>query len=1231
MDPGKRHGQPTFRELRLWARQRAWQRAVGCLELLRSARLGGKEGTLAISACKAHWEKAVWVLSTLQSEGCANAISLAAAADACRNWRLSLALQPRSPDLVARNAGLAAAAGGGWRLALKALRAAAATSVDAVSYGAAVAAVGTASENGSLVWREALGLVEESHRRSLASGVGRNSAISACERSGCWEQALELIWGFEQQSLQCTIVTFNAAISACEKGKQWEPALVLLDAARARQLLPNAVTFNAVISACGRGRQWQLALYFLQLGTVGCDLVAHNAAMAACERSSCWQPALRVLAGLRERQLEADLITLSSCIGACAEARRWQQGLALVASSRSQALRLDHVAFVRLARAAKADAWPAALALAFGQVQEGLEPAWANAVCGPWQRAVSLLAFLEAKAVEPPAPARDAALWTCSTQGRRAQAWALLAPSSPLQRLWALAALSCAEPRRVHRACAAVFAEPPGAANGLACCWWSMAMLGAEALRPGVREDFARRTLARIDDFELDDLVTTAWGAAGSQDVLSAVQRRAFKIAASLPLEQLSLLRLGMQVLGVLFASKLAGCLSPTLHSHLQRAMPAAGRLLDRTFGLPKPPTGPAVAALEKPPDWEVYGNHTPHQLADVVSDLFGPAPIFQDASHHRGFLHRLDVPSSGLVLVSRSYEAFYELQVQLHAGQVARHYTALAHGRVPQSRFVRAPLLTTSSEVGTTCGRGRMAVTELRLLEHWAWASFSFSRLELRIATGRKHQIRSHLAFLGHPILGDGLYCSQRTWRYDQGLCRRHWLHRHFLRFSDSASPTVIREARSEVPQDLLRGLRAMREISPGKRVTDATGAVQAKKQKTEESKEPTAPPELEGNAKPSSSKPLKPDVGFETSDCTLNVIPSLGGRVLMPLTDGGMQYLIGGARANLGIKKGRYVYEVKVVESHNPSEGPQRSFRSPVSRNLVRVGFSLQGSPLLLGETDDGVYFDSDGFYVAEQKRENVSQRFTRDSTVAVVLNLDASSPNAHTVSLFRDGVRISQPQKLPEKLKGKTLFPHLSFKNMTVHVNFGPPLVPLPFTCSSVAEVPTADGEAAVAPPKDGKYEVIFPVAVPDEGTFDWLDDFLEKNPKYVELSDRAIIKWAEKSGITHQEANTWKHCLDKPDPQFRIPLLDDFSARRVIQAVAPTQPRHYVVMEVKSNLVKEERAQLLKRFTEGYFKTVAQVVMGEPPQDFKAKVHQALLQEKQEKATIDWKRRKMEKEQ
>eukprot|EP00438_Fugacium_kawagutii_P001691 Skav202605 [mRNA] locus=scaffold2348:140704:142833:+ [translate_table: standard] len=146
-----------------------------------------------------------------------------------------------------------------------------------------------------------------------------------------------------------------------------------------------------------------------------------------------------------------------------------------------------------------------------------------------------------------------------------------------------------------------------------------------------------------------------------------------------------------------------------------------------------------------------------------------------------------------------------------------------------------------------------------------------------------------------------------------------------------------------------------------------------EAKKQKTEETKEDTTPPELEKDAKPSSSKPLQPDVGFETSDCTLNVIPSLGGRVLMPLTDGGMQYLIGGARANLGIKKGRYVYEVKVVEAHNPSEGPQRSFRTSVSRNLVRVGFSLQGTSLLLGETADCVYFDNDGgFYDGCEKRD-------------------------------------------------------------------------------------------------------------------------------------------------------------------------------------------------------------------------------------------------------------------
>ena len=154
-------------------------------------------------------------------------------------------------------------------------------------------------------------------------------------------------------------------------------------------------------------------------------------------------------------------------------------------------------------------------------------------------------------------------------------------------------------------------------------------------------------------------------------------------------------------------------------------------------------------------------------------------------------------------------------------------------------------------------------------------------------------------------------------------------------------------------------------------------------------------------------------------------------------------------GARANLGIKKGRYLFEVKIVEAHNPSEGwhvslptmrrnvtsrtltnswhpgPQRSYRSTVSRNLVRVGFSTQacgpwhwqlwsshtaccssrvlplssqGSSLLLGE-GESVYFDNDGFYVAEQKRDltRSHKKPERGSWVVLALSSVCVSPRS------------------------------------------------------------------------------------------------------------------------------------------------------------------------------------------------------------------------------------------
>merc|ERR1711933_532992 len=159
----------------------------------------------------------------------------------------------------------------------------------------------------------------------------------------------------------------------------------------------------------------------------------------------------------------------------------------------------------------------------------------------------------------------------------------------------------------------------------------------------------------------------------------------------------------------------------------------------------------------------------------------------------------------------------------------------------------------------------------------------------------------------------------------------------------------------------------------------------------------------------------------------------------------------------------------------------------------------------------------------------------------------------------------------------------------------------------------------------------YEVLYPVGFPDEGTFEWLDDFLAKNPKYVELSDRKLQEWLTKSGIWKANKSSWKSSNDKPEFSFGMPQIDDKSAVRVINSLVPLVPRHYVVMEVKSNLLKADRETSLKRFRDPKFKKVAHVVMGEPPKEFKAKVQQKLLADKQIKVEKEWNKKKQEKKQ
>lgn len=374
----------------------------------------------------------------------------------------------------------------------------------------------------------------------------------------------------------------------------------------------------------------------------------------------------------------------------------------------------------------------------------------------------------------------------------------------------------------------------------------------------------------------------------------------------------------------------------------------------------------------------------------------------------------------------------------------------------------------------------------------------------------------------------------------------------------------------------------------------------------------------ETETDAAADTRQKLEEPVVFHSEDTTPNVVRVLDGRLLVPMGDGGLRYLLAGARANVGVRAGRYAFEVLIAEERLCPEDGKLGQKS---RPLVRVGFSTAEASLLLAEGEaDSVCFESDGSFLHGESREPLAKgKFSSYQAVCVLLNLDSSSINANTVSLFVDGVRSSKPIKLPESMLKKTLFPSVTFRGVSIKVNLDADLLrPLPFTCSAIQGAASEDVEVKPnAAPADGRYEAVFPIALPDEGAFDWLDNFHKENPGYFEISERTILEWARKSGL--QRMNGWevRTCNDKPDLGLGVPALDDYSASKLLELIAPTMDRNIVVMRVRSNLVPSERTANTKRFGAGWKKT-AKIMIGEPPSAFQEYSRGLILKEKQAQA-------------
>lgn len=224
---------------------------------------------------------------------------------------------------------------------------------------------------------------------------------------------------------------------------------------------------------------------------------------------------------------------------------------------------------------------------------------------------------------------------------------------------------------------------------------------------------------------------------------------------------------------------------------------------------------------VHKPASWQVddgqdepeTAHGTPRaRLSQFLSARLS-CPIFKEVEHQRGFLHRLDVPTSGLILVAKTHEAYYDLQLQVAAGQVAREYVVLSHGCLTGLRHITARLHWGhfGQDVPSVVrSYGKPSRTRVKAMSSLA-ASRSFSLLAVAIDTGRRHQIRVHMAHIGHAVVSDGKYTCLVTAVEDLRWCPSTFLHRYRLSFhgrKHPSSPDEVHEALQELPVALQEAL---------------------------------------------------------------------------------------------------------------------------------------------------------------------------------------------------------------------------------------------------------------------------------------------------------------------------------------------------------------------------------------------------------------------------------------